>query len=157
MEIVLLCVGKTEPAGWTVAIEEYQKRIQHYVRFSFEIVKPEKSSSKIPITQVKLQEENRLLSKMKLDDIVILLDEKGSSFSSIEFAHFIQKQMNKGMKRLVFVVGGAFGFSPTFLSKFPIHIRLSNMTFPHQMIRLFFSEQVYRALTILNNHPYHNN
>jgi len=156
MEIVLLCVGKTDRSGWTVAFEEYQKRIQHYVKYSLEVVKPEKGSTKTPISQVKLQEENRLLSRIKTDDTVILLDEKGALFTSTAFAHFMQKQMNKGAKRLVFVVGGPFGFSPSFLSKFPLHVSLSNLTFSHQMVRLLFSEQVYRAFTILNNHPYHN-
>ena len=156
MEIVLLSVGKTDRTHWSDALEDYYKRLQHYIKFSFDIVSPESSSKKTSIPFIKEEEENRLLKKIRPDDHVILLDERGKSYTSETFALSLQKQMNQGNKRIVFVVGGAFGFSTSFLQKFPHHLRLSSMTFSHQMVRLFFCEQLYRAFTILNNHPYHN-
>ncbi len=111
---------------------------------------------KLDAEERKRQEAKALLSKLDSSDVVVLLDEKGQQYTSEGFAEFLQKKMNAGPKRLVFVVGGAFGFDQSIYDQFPSRLALSKMTFSHQMIRLFTAEQIYRAFTILNNEPYHN-
>jgi 23S rRNA (pseudouridine1915-N3)-methyltransferase len=156
MEIQLLCVGKTDRSFWSNAIEEYEKRLMHYVKFSIQFVSEPKARKKINPQQIKEQEAQLILQKIKPYDQVILLDEKGESYSSKKFSQEINRYLLSGKKRIVFVVGGAYGFSDLLYQKFSITLRLSDMTFSHQMVRLFFCEQLYRAFTILNNHPYHN-
>tara|TARA_A100001011_G_scaffold90497_1_gene95063 strand:+ start:8050 stop:8523 length:474 start_codon:yes stop_codon:yes gene_type:complete len=156
MEIQLICIGKTERSFWSNAIDEYQKRLRHYVRFSIIYLPDIKMSKKIDPNKVKIEESKLFFQKIKKSDTVILLDEKGESFSSKMFSKEIENYMIKGKKKIIFMIGGIYGFSNEIYLKFPKQIAFSQMTFSHQMIRLFFCEQLYRAYTIINNHPYHN-
>ena len=156
MEIQLLCIGKTDRSFWAEALEMYEKRLQHYVKFSIRYLADVKTSKKSDPSKIKLEETKLLLEKIKPGDMVILLDEKGKMFNSAEFSKEIENQMNSGKKKVLFVIGGAYGFSEELYQKFPERMALSEMTFSHQMVRLFFCEQLYRAYTIINNHPYHN-
>lgn len=152
----LLCVGKNNNSIWFDSMEHYSKRINQYVNFSIEYIPDVKTGKKSNPELVKNEEAKKLLLKIKKDDVVILLDEKGKAFSSKTFAKNVENQQNMGVKNLVFIIGGAFGFSEKIYLTFNNKVRLSDMTFSHQMIRLFFCEQLYRAYTIINNHPYHN-
>ena len=156
MEIQLLCIGKTDRSFWAEALEMYEKRLQHYVKFSIRYLADVKTSKKSDPSKIKLEETKLLLEKIKPGDMVILLNEKGKMFNSAEFSKEIENQMNSGKKKVLFVIGGAYGFSEELYQKFPERMALSKMTFSHQMVRLFFCEQLYRAYTIINNHPYHN-
>ena len=156
MEIQLLCIGKTDRSFWAEALEMYEKRLQHYVKFSIRYLADVKTSKKSDPSKIKLEETKLLLEKIKPGDMVFLLDEKGKMFNSAEFSKEIENQMNSGKKKVLFVIGGAYGFSEELYQKFPERMALSKMTFSHQMVRLFFCEQLYRAYTIINNHPYHN-
>ena len=156
MKIKLLCVGKSSSNDWLESIAEYSKRINLYAPFEIDFVQDIKTGKKNIPSQLKKAEGEKLLQKIKKGDVVILLDEKGKSYNSISFAKEIQSHQNKGTQRLVFIIGGAFGFSDLLYQQFSNKIRLSDMTFSHQMIRLFFCEQLYRAFTILHHHPYHN-
>ena len=137
-------------------MEYYSKRINQYVNFSIEYIPDVKTGKKSNPELVKNEEAKKLLLKIKKDDVVILLDEKGKAFSLKNFSETIENQQNMGVKNLVFIIGGAFGFSEKIYFTCNNKVRLSDMTFSHQMIRLFFCEQLYRAYTIINNHPYHN-
>ncbi|OUU21498.1 MAG: 23S rRNA (pseudouridine(1915)-N(3))-methyltransferase RlmH [Flavobacteriaceae bacterium TMED48] len=156
MKIKLLCVGKNNNSIWFDSMEHYSKRINQYVNFSIEYIPDVKTGKKSNPELVKNEEAKKLLLKIKKDDVVILLDEKGKAFSSKTFAKNVENQQNMGVKNLVFIIGGAFGFSEKIYFTCNNKVRLSDMTFSHQMIRLFFCEQLYRAYTIINNHPYHN-
>ena len=156
MKIKLLCVGKNNNSIWFDSMEHYSKRINQYVNFSIEYIPDVKTGKKSNPELVKNEEAKKLLLKIKKDDVVILLDEKGKAYSSKTFVETVKNQQNMGVRNLVFIVGGAFGFSEKIYLTFNNKIRLSDMTFSHQMIRLFFCEQLYRAYTIINNHPYHN-
>ena len=156
MKIKLLCVGKNNNSIWFDSMEHYSKRINQYVNFSIEYIPDVKTGKKSNPELVKNEEAKKLLLKIKKDDVVILLDEKGKAFSSKTFAKNVENQQNMGVKNLVFIIGGAFGFSEKIYLTSNNKVRLSDMTFSHQMIRLFFCEQLYRAYTIINNHPYHN-
>ena len=156
MEIQLMCIGKTDRSFWSDAVLEYQKRLKHYVRFSIIYLPEIKILKKIDKIKVKIQEGKLLLQKLNPNDTVILLDEKGKSLDSKTFSKEIENYMIKGKKKIIFVVGGAYGFSDEVYKIFPSRFALSKMTFSHQMVRLFFCEQLFRAFTIINNHPYHN-
>lgn len=157
MEIQLLCIGKTEHTFWSDSIEEYKKRLQYYVKFTIVCLNDNKIQKRSDPLLTKEAEAKALLQKIKPNDTVILLDEKGESYSSIAFAKQIDNHMNYGKKRILFILGGPYGFSKEIYMKYPKLLSLSQMTFSHQMVRLFFCEQLYRAFTIINNHPYHNN
>tara|TARA_A100001011_G_scaffold397131_1_gene497169 strand:+ start:4394 stop:4867 length:474 start_codon:yes stop_codon:yes gene_type:complete len=157
MEIQLLFVGKTKKKYLLDELEAYKKKILHFIKFSFISIEETKTSKKNNIKQLKEKEYELVIKKIKSNDIVIILDERGKLLSSIDFANEIKGYMNTGKKRVIFIIGGAYGLSNKFFENFPIRIALSKMTFSHQMIRLFFCEQLYRAFTIINNHPYHNN
>ena len=144
MKISILVIGKTDNKQLIQLIESYQKRLQHYVKFSMEVIPDIKNVKNLSKEQQKEKEGE-----------LILLDEKGKEFRSLEFANYLQKKMNTGLKRLVFVVGGPYGFSDAVYKKSQEKVSLSQMTFSHQMIRLFIVEQIYRAFTILKNEPYH--
>lgn len=156
MNIKLLVVGKTVKGFVSDGVEEYTKRLKHYINFSIEVIQDVKNASSLSSAQLKEKEKELILKHISLDDYVILLDEKGREFSSTEFASFIQQKMNNSIKSLVFVVGGAFGFDERIKQQHNNKISISRMTFSHQMIRLLFTEQLYRAFTILKNEPYHN-
>lgn len=155
MECILLCVGKTDQAELKQLIEVYQNRLRHYTKFTLSIIEDIKNSKNLSEQQQKEAEAKLLHKQIKPGDRVILLDEKGKQFSSEEFSTWINKQQISGIKRLVFIIGGPYGFSTSLYTLALQKISLSKMTFSHQMIRLLFVEQLYRAHTILKNEPYH--
>lgn len=155
MQIKLLTIGKTDHRAIQTLIEEYSSRLNHYIRFEWEVIPDMKNAKSLSQSAQKEKEGELILKKVQASDEVILLDERGKTFSSVEFSDFIQKKMNAGLKQLIFVVGGPYGFSEEVYSRANGKISLSKMTFSHQMIRPFFVEQLYRAFTILRNEPYH--
>ncbi|HZW63488.1 MAG TPA: 23S rRNA (pseudouridine(1915)-N(3))-methyltransferase RlmH [Flavobacteriaceae bacterium] len=155
MTIKLLTIGKTDNTALQTLIETYQKRLGFYIHFTFEIIPDIKNTKKLSQEQQKKKEGELILNKLSNTDILLLLDENGSSYNSVDFAGYLQKFMNAGTKQLVFVIGGPYGFSPEVYAKSNGKLSLSKMTFSHQLIRLFFVEQLYRAFTILRNEPYH--
>ncbi|MBD5173976.1 MAG: 23S rRNA (pseudouridine(1915)-N(3))-methyltransferase RlmH [Bacteroidales bacterium] len=155
MEIVLLTVGKTTIDFVLDGIAEYTKRLKHYVPYSIQMLPDIKKTASLSVERQKEAEGEMIISKLLPGDHVILLDERGKEYSSMEFATFLEKQMVAGRKRLIFVVGGPYGFSRAVYDRADGKISLSKMTFNHEMVRLFFTEQVYRAMTILRGEPYH--
>ncbi|MEG3658172.1 23S rRNA (pseudouridine(1915)-N(3))-methyltransferase RlmH [Arenibacter palladensis] len=155
MTIKLLVLGKTDSTQLTQLIEEYQNRLKHYIKFELEIIPDIKNTKNLSEKQQKEKEGEAILNKLNPTDLLILLDENGKQKTSVEFSEFLQKKMNSGLKQLVFVIGGPYGFSDAVYQKSQGKISLSKMTFSHQMVRLFMVEQLYRAFTILRNEPYH--
>ena len=155
MKITFLWIGKTAEQWLQEGIDVYLKRLKNYVPLSVEIVPTPKNMPKNDIEKQKKMEGEAILGKIASSDIVFLLDERGQNYSSEEFADFLQKKMSAGIKNLVIVVGGAFGFSEKLYQRANGQISFSKMTFSHQMIRLLLCEQMYRAFTILRNEPYH--
>ena len=155
MNIKLIAIGKTDNKNLQTLIEEYTKRLSFYVKFDLEIIPDIKNVKNLSEAQQKEKEGELILSKIAPTDNLILLDENGKTFSSIGFSEFLQKKMNAGIKTLVFVIGGPYGFSETVCQKANGKVSLSEMTFSHQMVRLFVIEQLYRGFTILKNEPYH--
>ncbi|MDY0286017.1 MAG: 23S rRNA (pseudouridine(1915)-N(3))-methyltransferase RlmH [Bacteroidales bacterium] len=156
MKIRILMMGKTDKGYLEEALAIYHKRLVHYAGLEvmvFPDLKPAKNMS--PDVR-RNQEGLLLLRQIAADDYVVLLDEKGEMHTSVSFAGFLQQRMNAGIKCLVFVVGGAYGFSPEVYRRADYQLSLSSMTFSHQMVRLFFMEQLYRGFTILRGEPYHN-
>ncbi|MBU2902436.1 23S rRNA (pseudouridine(1915)-N(3))-methyltransferase RlmH [Maribacter dokdonensis] len=155
MTIKLLAIGKTDSGQLQELIEVYEKRLQHYVNFEIDIIPDLKKTKNLSEDQQKEKEGELILKKLAPTDVLVLFDEKGKQFSSVEFSQYLQKKMNSGIKQLVFLIGGPYGFSNDVYAKASNKISLSKMTFSHQMVRLFITEQVYRAFTILKNEPYH--
>jgi 23S rRNA (pseudouridine1915-N3)-methyltransferase len=155
MDIKLIAVGKTDKTELDQLIKSYQNRLMHYVRFSFEIIPDLKNSKNLSEKLQKEEEGKIIISKISNSDRLILLDENGQEMNSVGFSNFLQKQMNSGLKRLVLVIGGPYGFSEAVYKKASSKLALSKMTFSHQMVRLFIIEQLYRSFTILKNEPYH--
>ena len=155
MKIKLLAIGKTDDKNLIQLIEDYQKRLKHYIKFELDVIPDIKNAKNLSESQQREREGALILKKVTSTDQLILLDEKGDTFRSIEFSRFLQKKMNSGSKQLVLVIGGPYGFSEAVYRKSTGKISLSKMTFSHQMIRLFIVEQLYRAFTILKNEPYH--
>ena len=155
MQITLLAIGKTDSKELTQLIHIYEKRLKFYSRFDIELIPDLKKVKNLSEKQQKEKEGLLLLAKLNPSDFVWLLDEKGKQFTSVEFAEGIQKKLNAGIKRLVFVIGGPYGFSEAIYQRANAKLAMAKMTFSHQMIRLFFIEQLYRAFTILKNEPYH--
>ena len=155
MKIKLLAIGKTDSKDLQALIEEYSKRLGFYVSFNFEIIPDIKNAKNLSEKQQKIVEGNELLKRIEKSDTMIILDEKGNTFSSVQFSGFLQKKMNSGLKNLIFIIGGPYGFSEEIYQRATGKISLSTMTFSHQMVRLFFIEQLYRGFTILRNEPYH--
>lgn len=155
MNIKLLAIGKTDDKNLQALLNEYIKRLTFYVKFDLEVIPDVKNAKNMSIDQQKEKEGNLLLAKVGSGDWVLLLDEKGKKYTSLQFADFLQKRMNSGIKNLIFVIGGPYGFSPEVYARANGKISLSDMTFSHQMVRLFFVEQLYRGYTILRNEPYH--
>jgi len=156
MKIALAIIGQTDKGYLEIGLDTFTSRIGRYVPFEEVLIPEEKKWKKLDAEERKRHEAKALLSKLGSSDMVILLDEKGQQLTSEGFAVFLQKKMNASPKRLVFVVGGAFGFDQSIYDQFPLKLAFSKMTFSHQMVRLFAAEQIYRAFTILNNEPYHN-
>ena len=154
MKITLLVVGKTTSTQIESLIQEYQKRLTHYIPFALQIIPELKNTKALTPDQQKLAEGDLILRAITPNTDLVLLDEHGKEFRSIEFADYVQKRMSSG-RDVVFVVGGPYGFSEAVYQRANGKISLSKMTFSHQMVRLFFVEQLYRALTILRGEPYH--
>ena len=154
MDIALIAVGKTATGYVREGIEEYLKRLKQYIPFTMETV-PDVRGGKLSEEQQKRLEGERILSLIRPADRVVLLDERGAEYTSEKFAERIQKDMASGLKRLVFVIGGPYGFSPEVYGRADGKLSLSKMTLNHEMVRMFFVEQVYRAMTILRGEPYH--
>ena len=155
MKILLLVIGKTDEDYVFDGLEKYKNRLKHYINFEYEEIPDLKNRKILSRDQQKKRESDIIFSRLKMDDKVVLLDEKGVSFRSVEFSKYLQKKMNSGIKRLVFLVGGPYGFDKSIYDKHQDKLYLSRMTFSHQMVRLFFCEQLYRVMTILKNEPYH--
>ena len=154
MKISFLLIGKTTDNRIASLIEEYQKRLKHYVPFSIEVLPELKNAKSLSEAQQKSAEGEMIVRAVPATAEMILLDEHGKEFRSMEFSEYLQKKMSAG-RDIVFVVGGPFGFSETIYARANGKISLSKMTFSHQMVRLFFVEQLYRAMTILRHEPYH--
>jgi 23S rRNA (pseudouridine1915-N3)-methyltransferase len=157
MNIKLIAIGKTDNKNLQILIDDYAKRLSFYIKFELEIIADIKNAKNLSESQQKEKEGELILSKITPTDQLILLDENGKHFTSIEFSAELQKKMNSGIKTLVFAIGGPYGFSESVFSKAVGKISLSKMTFSHQMVRLFFIEQMYRGFTILKGEPYHHN
>jgi 23S rRNA (pseudouridine1915-N3)-methyltransferase len=155
MNIRLLAIGKTDNKDLQSLIDDYCKRLSFYVKFDLEIIPDIKNVKNLSEAQQKEKEGELILAKIAPTDQLILLDENGKTYSSVGFSDYLQKKMNAGIKTLVFVIGGPYGFSETVYQKAQGKVSLSEMTFSHQMVRLFVIEQLYRGFTILQNEPYH--
>ena len=155
MKIVLLVVGKTTESYFVQGIDEYSKRLAHYVPFELTVIPELRNTKSLSADQQKEREADLILKALQPGDYVVLLDEHGREFTSLQFASYLEKKMANIAKRLIFVVGGPYGFSNRVYQAAQEKISLSKMTYSHQMIRLIFTEQLYRAMTILNNEPYH--
>ncbi|SHG22418.1 23S rRNA (pseudouridine1915-N3)-methyltransferase [Salegentibacter echinorum] len=155
MTIKLLCIGKTDNRELKQLIEVYYKRLQFYNKFEIEIIPDLKKTKNLDENKQKEKEGSLISAKLQNSDFVVLLDENGKEFSSEKFSAYLQKRLNSGLKQLIFIIGGPYGFSEAIYKRADAKIALSQMTFSHQMVRLFFTEQLYRAFTILKNEPYH--
>ena len=157
MKITLILNGKTEDDFIVKGFGVYEQRLKHYIAFETVVITALKNTKAFSIEQQKQKEGDLISKSIQSSDRVILLDENGKEYNSVAFSEFIQQQMNSGIKNLVFVVGGPYGFSEEIYKRANGKISLSKMTFSHQMVRLFFVELIYRAMTILKNEPYHHN
>jgi len=156
LKIKLVFIGKTTDKCLLELIQKYQNRIKKFITFEIEEISALKNVKNLSVEQIKDKEASLFLKKIEENSFVIMLDEKGKVFTSKDFAFFLQKKMNIGFKNIYFFIGGAYGFSSELYQKADLKLSLSSMTFSHQLIRVIFLEQLYRAFTILNNHPYHN-
>lgn len=155
MKFTLLVVGRTVEKHYITAINDYAERTKHYISFDIEVIPELKNTKSLSMEQQKEKEGELILKALQPGDVSVLLDEHGKEFRSVEFASWVERKMHTVSKRLVFIIGGPYGFSPAVYAVAQEKISLSKMTFSHQMIRLIFVEQLYRAMTILNNGPYH--
>lgn len=155
MKFALLVVGRTVEKHYITAINDYVERIKHYTPFDMEVIPELKNTKSLSMEQQKDKEGELILKALQPGDVVVLLDEHGKEFRSIEFAEWAEKKMHTVNKRLVFIIGGPYGFSKDVYAAAQEKISLSKMTFSHQMIRLIFVEQLYRAMNILAGGPYH--
>ena len=155
MKITLLTIGKTEDKYLLEGIDKYLKRLKHYIQFSISELPELKNTKNLSEDLQKSKEAELIFKEITSADHVILLDEKGTEFSSVQFADFLNKKTISNVQHLIFIVGGPYGFDGSIYNRANGKISLSQMTFSHQMIRLFFVEQMYRAFTILKGEPYH--
>ena len=155
MKIRLIMMGKTSENWLKEGIERYFGRMRRYLPFEVKVIPDIKNAGKMSSDAIKQQEGDAILKSVNNSDLLVLLDENGKMFSSKEFAGFIEKQMISGCRHLVFVIGGAWGVSGEVVHRTDQRVSLSPMTFSHQMVRLVFAEQLYRAMSIINNEPYH--
>lgn len=156
MQINFLVIGKTSESFLTEGIFLFEQRIKRYTPYEHKVIPALKHTQNMSPDVQKAKEADLLLPLFQPQDFVILLDERGKNFSSVEFADYLQKHYNQSTKTLWFVVGGPYGFAPSMYERANMLLSLSKMTFSHQLIRLIFAEQLYRAFTILRNEPYHN-
>lgn len=155
MKIELAVIGKTSITYLKQGIDEYIKRLKHYVPFEIKYIDDIKNTKNISEDQQKRTEGAKILSLLDKSDFVVLLDEHGKEYTSMQYSSYIQKRMLSGAKKVVFVIGGPYGFSQEVYDRANDKISFSKMTFNHEMIRLIFTEQLYRAYTIINHEPYH--
>lgn len=151
----LIVVGRTTERYIEMGIAEYLRRLGHYLRFSINVIPELKGAKNMSQEQIKQAEGVLIMARISSSDRLVLLDDKGVQHCSMEFSRWMQASMNRGTRRLVFVVGGAYGFSEQVYHRAQEKVSLSRMTLSHQMVRLVFVEQLYRAMTILANEPYH--
>ncbi|MNK24605.1 Ribosomal RNA large subunit methyltransferase H [compost metagenome] len=155
MKITLIAIGKTEDKYLIEGIEKYLNRLKHYINFNMVIIPDVKNTKNLTEAQQKTKEAELILKQLNNSDVVVLLDEKGKKYTSVQYSQYINKQMVGSVQNLVFIIGGPYGFDESIYKRANSSISLSDMTFSHQMVRLFFVEQLYRAFTILKNEPYH--
>lgn len=155
MKIEVWAIGKTTESYLDAGISIFEKRLKNYLPFSW-IILPNAKVKTTDGALLRLEEARLVLSKVQPEDILVLLDERGQQFSSVELATWLEQRLNAPGRRLIFLIGGAFGFADAIYARANAQISLSRLTFSHQMVRLFFLEQLYRAMTILRNEPYHN-
>lgn len=155
MKVVFVVIGKTDASYFAQAIDEYKNRLIHYIPFEMTVIPDIKNGKNLSEAQQKEKEGELLLKTLQPGDYLVLLDEHGKEFTSVQFASYLEKKTHTIPKRLVFVVGGPYGFSESVYKAAAEKIALSKMTFSHQMIRMIFVEQLYRAMTILRGEPYH--
>lgn len=155
MKITLIAIGKTEDKYLIEGIEKYLNRLKHYINFTILIIPDIKNTKNLTEAQQKSKESESIHKQISTNDVIVLLDEKGKKYSSVSFANYLNKQMIGSVQHLVFIIGGPYGFDESIYTRANATISLSDMTFSHQMVRLFFVEQLYRAFTILKNEPYH--
>jgi len=149
-------IGKTKADYLKTGITAYQKRLRHYHNCTTSIIKELKNAKNLAKSEIKKKEAKLILDRLRPSDYFVVLDEKGKHYTSEKFADWFQQKMNRGTSKIVFQVGGAYGFDESVYKRANEKLALSSMTFSHQMIRLLLAEQIYRAMTILNNEPYHN-
>lgn len=149
-------IGKTSEKYLQTGIAHYRKRLEYYLPFQLVVLPEPRRAGKWSAEQVKVKEGELVLNKLRRDDLLILLDERGQQYSSEAFARFLERQFHRPHRRLIFLIGGAWGVSEAVRQRAQEELSLSAMTFSHQMVRLFFLEQLYRSMTILRNEPYHN-
>ncbi|MBP3455320.1 MAG: 23S rRNA (pseudouridine(1915)-N(3))-methyltransferase RlmH [Alistipes sp.] len=155
MTIELVVIGKTDMREVEALVDMYAKRLSHYARFVFTVLPDVRTTKSMAPSRQKSSEGEMILRQIADGDYVVLLDEHGEEMRSMEFAAWLQKRMNSGVKRLLIVVGGPYGFSEQVYARADALLSLSKMTFSHQIVRAIFAEQLYRAFTIINNEPYH--
>ncbi|MDR1880491.1 MAG: 23S rRNA (pseudouridine(1915)-N(3))-methyltransferase RlmH [Tannerellaceae bacterium] len=155
MKILFIATGKTDAPYLLEAIGLYCKRLEHYLPFDMLAIPAARQVKNLPESRQKEKEGEQIVKALEAGDYVVLLDEKGNEYTSLQFAAYMEKKMSAAPRRLVFVAGGPYGFSDAVYRHAAEKISLSKMTFSHQMIRLLFVEQLYRAMTILHNEPYH--
>ncbi|MHA4894472.1 23S rRNA (pseudouridine(1915)-N(3))-methyltransferase RlmH [Pedobacter sp. PWIIR3] len=155
MKITLLVVGKTEDKYLIEGIEKYIARLKHYIGFNFVVIPEIKNTKNLSEAQQKSKEAELILKNISNSDQVILLDEKGKKYTSVQFSDYLNKQMIGSVQHVVFIIGGPYGFDEQIYKRTNASLSLSDMTFSHQMVRLFFVEQLYRAFSILKGEPYH--
>ena len=155
MKIKMLVIGKTDSPALEELIEEYGKRLTRHITFELEIIPDVKRNKNLSESEQKSKEGQLILSRLNPTDMVIVLDERGREYSSVDFAKYLQKLMNSGIKQMIFIIGGPYGISPDVMQRAQASWSLSRLTFSHQMVRLFAVEQLYRAFSILKNLPYH--
>lgn len=155
MTIELIVIGKTDSEAVASLTDQYMKRINHYVKFSVTMLPDIRNTKNISHNSQKRQEGEMLLKNISESDYIVLLDEKGEEYRSMDFAMWLQKRMNSSVRKLIFIIGGPYGFSESVYKRANASISLSKMTFSHQLVRAVFCEQLYRGFTILKNEPYH--
>lgn len=155
MQITVIAIGKTDRTELEQLMAVYTKRLNHYVKFEIVLIPDIRNRKNLSEDQQREKEGELLLAQLGPTDTLVLMDERGTQYSSMDFAQYLQKKMNSGIKNLVLAIGGPYGFSEAVYARSTGKIGLSKMTFSHQMVRLFLLEQLYRAFTILRNEPYH--
>jgi 23S rRNA (pseudouridine1915-N3)-methyltransferase len=155
VKVLLLAIGNTDKGYMRVGIDDYVKRLSFYIPFEMKIIPDIKNRHSLSVELQQQKEGQLILNQVLPGDCLVLLDELGAAFSSVEFSKWIEKKMIAGTRQLVFVIGGPYGFSPTVNQRSDFKISLSQLTFSHQMVRLIFVEQLYRAMTIIKKEPYH--